>query len=270
MSHLLRSCTLLVAFFLAATGNRALAYNLPEQLAYDLTWNGVKIGTSTLQTALAGQTLEITSKVNSEPWSAPFYKVDDLEISRLEKIGKGYALRSYKMKLHEGRNDWYRAVSLDRNKKRFDFVNLKSFEKSSAKLVEPAWDPVSCLYYLRHQPLVVGKSIEVNVLDRGKLNRIRVKVLRREVIQTPAGSFRTVAISPDMDIESEGLFYARGPLTIWLSDDNKRVPVMIEKRINNLFKDGVPVYLQQFTPESVRNNIPRMETIKAVLVGGKY
>lgn len=270
MSYVVRLCMLSVALLVFAAGSSAYAYNVPERLDFELTWNGVKVGTSTQQTALVGETLEITSKVASEPWSAPFYKVDDLETSRLNRIGKGFALQSYKMKLHEGRNDWYRAVSLNRKKKTFEFVNLKSFEKSSGKLVEPAWDPLSCLYYLRHQPFVVGKSIEVNVLDKGKLNRIRVNVLRREVVQTPAGSFQTVAISPDMDIESEGLFYARGPLTIWLTDDNRRVPVMIEKRIDNLFKDGVPYYLQQFTPASVKNNIPKMETIKAVLVGGSY
>lgn len=261
---------ILAAILTVAAPLGALASSIPESLNYELTWIGVKVGTSTLATAMAGNTLEITSKVKSEPWSAPFYKVDDLETSRLDKSGKGFLLHSYKMQLHEGRNDWYRAASVDRKKGKFDYVNLRTFHKSSSRLVEPAWDPVSCLYYLRQQPLAVGKSVEVNVLDKGKLNRIRVNVLRRETVKTPAGTFKTIVVAPDMDIESEGLFYARGPLTIWLTDDSKKVPVIIEKRINNLFKDGVPAYLQQFTPATVRNNIPRMETIRAVLVGGSY
>ena len=85
-------------------------------------------------------------------------------------------------------------------------------------------------------------------------------------VQTPTGSFRTIVISPKINIGSEGLFYARGPLTIWLNDDSRKVPVMIE----NLFKDGVPVYLQQFTPDAIRNNLPKMETIRASLVAGSY
>ncbi|HBG06113.1 MAG: hypothetical protein A2075_06300 [Geobacteraceae bacterium GWC2_58_44] len=270
MNTIARSALLTAIFIVISGFSCAHAYSIPEMLSYELTWAGVKIGTSSIQTAFAGQTLEITSKVNSEPWSAPFYKVDDLEISRLDKVGKGFALHSYKMKLHEGRNDWYRAASLDRKKKKFDFVNLRTFAKSSSKLVEPAWDPVSCLYYLRQLPLVVGKPVVANVLDKGKLNRIRINVLRRETVQTPAGSFRTIVIRPEMNIDSEGLFYARGPLTIWLTDDSKKVPVMIEKRIENLFKDGVPVYLQQFTPDAIRNNLPKMETIRASLVGGSY
>lgn len=268
MTNLAR--TLILATFLLIAAGTAQASSIPETLNYQLTWAGVKIGTSTLATAMSGNTLEITSKVKSEAWSAPFYKVDDLETSRLDRVGKGFALHSYKMKLREGRNDWYRASSINRKNKRFDFVNLKTFQKSSAKLVEPAWDPVSCLFYLRQLPLTVGKSVDINVLDKGKVNRVRVSVLRRETVQTPAGSFKTIVISPNMDIESEGLFYARGPLTIWLTDDARKVPVMIEKRINDLFRDGVPVYLQQFTPDSVKRNIPKMETIRAVLVGGNY
>ncbi|MBJ6751587.1 DUF3108 domain-containing protein [Geomonas anaerohicana] len=261
---------LLLLLILFTAGTDALASSIQETLNYQLTWAGVKIGTSTLATTSVGNTLEITSKVKSEPWSAPFYKVDDLETSKLERGGKGFSLHSYKMKLREGRNDWYRAASVNRKSRKFDFVNLKSFEKSSASLVEPAWDPVSSLFYLRQVPLTVGKNVEVNVLDKGKLNRVKVSVLRRETVQTPAGTFRTIVISPNMDIESEGLFYARGPLTIWLTDDARKVPVIIEKRINDLFREGIPAYLQQFTPETVRSNIPKMETIRAVLVGGNY
>jgi hypothetical protein len=269
MTNLALSC-LLSAILFAFSGGSCAASSIPELLNYELTWAGVKIGTSSITTAFNGPTLEIVSKVDSEPWSAPFYKVEDLEISRLDRVGKGFALHSYKMKLHEGRNDWYRAASLNRKKKTFDFVNLRSFEKSSKPLIEPAWDPVSCLYYLRQLPLTVGKTVTVNVLDKGKLNRIKIKVLRRETVRTPAGTFRTIVISPEMQIESEGLFYARGPLQIWLTDDAKKVPVMIEKRIENLFRDGIPYYLEPFTPQAIRNNLPMLETLRASLVGGSW
>ncbi len=244
---------------------------IPERLNYELTWAGkVKIGTSSIQTSVSGQDVEIVSKIDSAPWSAPFYKVDDLETSRLEHVGKGVALHSYKMKLHEGKNDWYRAVSVDRTGKQFRFANLLTGEKSHQKLAESAWDPVSSLHYLRKLPLTVGKPVYVNVLDKNKLNRIRVNVLRKETVTTPAGTFRTIVISPEMTIDSEGLFYARGPLTIWLTDDGKRVPVMIEKRIEDLFRQGVPGYLKPMVPASVWGNAPKIETIRAVLSGGNW
>lgn len=250
----------------------ALAGPAPEKLNYELTWQGVKVGTSSLETVLSGQQMEIVSRVHSEPWSAPFYKVEDVETSKLYRAGTGYLLHSYQMKLHEGRNDWHRAVSIDRKNKKFYFVNLATYEKSWRGMggSQLTWDPVSSLHYVRQMALTVGKPVSVDVLDEGKVNRITVNVLRRETVQTPAGTFRTIVISPEMEIESKGLFYAKGPLTIWLTDDQKKVPVMMEKRIENLFREGIPPYLQQFTPPSVRNNMAKMETIRATLVGGNW
>ena len=132
-----RSALLAGVFFILTGAICARASAIPETLNYELSWVGVKIGTSSLRTAHSDTGLEIVSKVNSESWSAPFYKVDDLEISKLNRVGKGVALQSYKMKLHEGRHDWHRVASLDRKNKSFLFVDLLTFEKKHAKFRTP-------------------------------------------------------------------------------------------------------------------------------------
>lgn len=262
------------AFFLTILcGNFPVhASTIPEKLDFELTWAGINIGTSHITTAMNGEFLEIVSKVDSAKWTHPFYKVDDLETTKLRRTGKGgsYVFHNYKLNLLEGKNRIYRAVTADRTTKKFRYVDLVGFSKWYRNLVEPVWDPVSSLYAVRQQPLAVGKPVYVNVVDRSGAKRIRVNVLRKETVTTPAGTFRTVVISPEMAIDSEGLFYARGPLTIWLTDDVKKVPVIIEKRINDLFRQGVPNYLQRIMPAGVKNNIPKMETIRALLVGGNY
>lgn len=92
-------------------------------------------------------------------------------------------------------------------------------------------------------------------------------MLRKETVTTPAGVFRTVVISTQMNIDSAGLFFAHGPLTIWLTDDDRKVPVIMEKRIQGLFNQGVPLWLQPFIPAVVTNDVPVMETVRAELVG---
>ena len=261
---LITACIIL--FGLSTAG----ASSIPERLDYELTWVGIKIGTSSIQTVYSGQELEITSRVHSASWSSPFYKVDDIETSKLSRVGNAFVLHQYKMKLHEGANDWYRAVTIDRKDNKVRFNNLFTGEKSSQKLTGQAWDPVSSLHHLRQLKLTVGKTAYIDVLDRKKLNRIRVNVLRHETVSTPAGIFRTIVITPEMNIDSEGLFYAKGPLVIWLTDDDKKVPVIIEKRIEDLFRDGVPDYLQKMVPSSLVRNSAGMETVRAVLVGGSW
>lgn len=260
---------ILSAFILSlAVTLSAHAYNIPEQLDYQLTWEGIKVGTSSIRTAFNGSDLEIVSKVNGPSWSAPFYKVDDLETTKLRRAEKGgaYTFHNYKLNLLEGPNRVYRAVSVDRKAKKFRYVDLLGFGKWTQNLVEPVWDPVSSLYYVRQQPLAVGKSIYVSVVDKSGVKKVRVSVLRKETVKTPAGSFRTIVVSPDMTVDSEGLFYARGRLTIWLTDDERKVPVIIEKKIDDLFRNGVPPFLQTFVPPSMKAKIPKMETIRAVLV----
>jgi len=267
MKRTIKQITLAVVLILTGCLT-ASASPIPEKLDYELSWLGMKIGTSNLRTTINGPDMEIVSKVDSASWTAPFYKVDDIETSKLKHSGKGFVLHQYRMKFSEGKNEWQRVVTVDRKENRFRFNNLLTGERSVQKLVEPAWDPISCLHQIRQMQLKVGETVYLNVFDRNKVNRIKVQVLRREKVTTPAGPCQTIVISTEITIDRQGLYYARGPLTIWLTDDAKKMPVIIEKRIEELFRDGVPDYLQRFTPASVRRNLQRMETIRAVLVGG--
>ena len=95
---------------------------------------------------------------------------------------------------------------------------------------------------------------------------IEVAVLRKETVTTAAGTFRTLVVRSQMNLQREGLFYAPGPLTVWLTDDDQRVPVVIEKRIQGLFDRGVPAWLKLFVPASVKKDPVTLETIRAELI----
>ena len=258
----LRTLTLL----LLLTSSALAAPPVPELLRYRLTWHGMEVGTSSIETRLNEKGLEIVSKVQSASWSAPFYKVDDVETSKLKKAGDGFVFGSYQLHLQEGSNNWRRLVSLNPATGQVSHVDLLTFEKRAYPFAGSAWDPVSSLYYLRRLPLVIGRPLETTVIDRQGPRKIAVKVLRKETVTTPAGTFKTVVISPQMNIRSEGLFYAHGPLTIWLTDDDRKVPVIIEKRIEGLFKQGVPLWLQPFIPSVVMEDVPVLETVRAELL----
>jgi hypothetical protein len=46
--------------------------------------------------------------------------------------------------------------------------------------------------------------------------------------------------------------------------------VVIQKRIVDLFKNGIPPYLKGLMPELKKSNIEKMETIRAELSGGNW
>ncbi|HEY0159052.1 MAG TPA: DUF3108 domain-containing protein [Thermoanaerobaculia bacterium] len=92
----------------------------------------------------------------------------------------------------------------------------------------PVLDPISVIYHLRTLDLTPGKSYDFTLYADLKLYDVHAKVVRREVVQTPAGNFNCVLIEPEMRnagvMREERLF-------IWYSDDERRLPVRIRTEV---------------------------------------
>jgi hypothetical protein len=58
---------------------------------------------------------------------------------------------------------------------------------------------------------------------------LEVQILRKEKIKTKLGVFDTIVIKPLM--KSEGTFNRKGDMYIWLTDDEKRIPVKLKTKI---------------------------------------
>lgn len=90
-------------------------------------------------------------------------------------------------------------------------------------------DEGALLYHVRTMDLEVGKTYELNRYFRPDRNPVIVKVLRRERIRVPAGTFETIVIQPI--IKSRGLFSEGGQALIYLSDDDRRIMVQMRVRL---------------------------------------
>ncbi|MDP2277331.1 MAG: DUF3108 domain-containing protein, partial [Nitrospirota bacterium] len=98
-------------------------------------------------------------------------------------------------------------------------------------------------YYLRTLKLVVGEPVYVAMFDSKKVWNVEVQVLRKEKVTLPTGTVDTILIKPLM--KSEGIFYKKGDIYIWLTDDEKRIPVKLQTKV-------------------------AIGSINALLVGGRY
>lgn len=90
-------------------------------------------------------------------------------------------------------------------------------------------DILSALYRVRASTLTIGSRVTVTVYEGGKLYTARVNVLRRERVTVPAGSFSCLVVEPVL--QSEAIFVQKGRLWIWLTDDARRIPVLMESAI---------------------------------------
>lgn len=210
----------------------AFSFLVPETLVYDLTWTGVKAGEASLEVKNGGNGLVITSKARSAKWVSIFYTVNNRVESRLSKSATKKDIGQpvyYRIDLREGKNRRKKEVTFDRENLKALYIDFLNYEKKEFQLPSLVFDPLSSFYYLRMLNLEVGKSVYVTVFDSKKVWDVEVQVLRKERIEVPAGEFQTIVVKPLM--KSEGVFYPKGEIVIWLTDDKKRVPVKLKTKV---------------------------------------
>ncbi len=87
----------------------------------------------------------------------------------------------------------------------------------------------SAIFYLRTFTLTPGKKIQFRVSDNKKNMVVTGEVLRREVLKTELGEFKTVVIKPIVEID--GIFKPMGEVLFWLTDDDRKFVIRVESKI---------------------------------------
>lgn len=113
---------------------------------------------------------------------------------------------------------------------RWNHVERGLTETQEFKPMTPfSQDSLSALMYLRFVPLPDGAVINIPVMSEGRGWEAVVTVLRREVIQTPLGSVRTVVVKPET--KYQGVLKKSGDSFLWLTDDDRRFIVRLEAKV---------------------------------------
>lgn len=209
----------------------ASAFSIPERLEFGLYWAGIKAGNAVMETKDNGSTIQIVSTATSTPLVSVFYKVEDVVTSTIQKSEKSPfgASLNYRIKIREGSHRRDKEVIFDSTAKKVTYTNHIDKTNALHDLTEATFDPLASLYYVRTLPLEVGKSVYVSIFDSGKFYKLEVKVIRREEIETPAGTFKTIMVQPVM--LTEGIFSRKGDMHVWFTDDEKKVPVQLKTKV---------------------------------------
>lgn len=101
----------------------------------------------------------------------------------------------------------------------------------------------SAAFYMRVFTYEVGKEFKFYVSDNEKNMMFKGKALRKERIETDAGSFNTIVIKPEFEVD--GVFKPVGDIFFWLTDDDRKFIVRIESeiKIGTLVMDAIKVEL---------------------------
>jgi len=207
------------------------AERVPEKLVYSLSWTGIPVGTATQEIVEAGETRRITSTARSNDWLSAFFPVEDLIESTLDKSLAPFPglTRYYRMQTREGRHRRDREITFEQEKGTARYHDRRSGDRRDIPITAPTYDVYGSFYYVRYLPLEVGKPATVTILDGTEPRSIEVRVLRKEKLATVLGEVDTVVIRPM--VKQEGVFEGKGTVTIWLTDDARRIPVKAQTKV---------------------------------------
>jgi hypothetical protein len=196
-----------------------------ETLDYTVTWMRVTGGTARMTIAPQGDgQFRITSVARSGGGIGRLVKVRD-EIETIVDR-KDFSTVRYVKKLDEKGEKKEEVTVVE------DGVATRTRSGRKPQKVEvprPILDPISVVYHFRTLELAPGKGYDLTLISDGKIYTVHAKVIRREVVQTPAGRFDTLMVEPEM---VRGGVAKEERLFIWYTDDVRHIPVRIRTEVN--------------------------------------
>jgi hypothetical protein len=85
-------------------------------------------------------------------------------------------------------------------------------------------DVLSAIYFLRTQPLALGKTLELTISDSGRVYKVPVRVLEKKRMKTVVGRVNALRVDPEL-FGPGGMMNRKGHISIWYTADNRRIPV---------------------------------------------
>ncbi len=109
--------------------------------------------------------------------------------------------------------------------------SLLVWNNSNYKIKVPVYDPIAFIYFLRKKDLFLQDKFTFSSAGSKGIKIVEVNVTQKEKIKVPAGTFECLKIEPRSPI-NKTLLKNNGEMKVWLSNDEKKIPVKIEMKTN--------------------------------------
>ncbi len=206
-----------------------------EVLHYRVEWRLIHAGDARLSwapsQASGGPGWEATLLLQSVGLVSRLYQVDDRYTVVLDDQ---LCARNSLLKASEGSRRRETMVTFDRERQKAsylerDLARQKVVDTHEIDVPACVHDVIGGLQRLRRLRLELGQSTEIPLSDGKKSIQARVEAQQREPVRTRAGSFQTVRYEAFL---FNNVFYRRrGRLFVWLTDDERRLPVQVRVRL---------------------------------------
>jgi hypothetical protein len=205
-----------------------------EVLNYAVEWRLIPAGSARMTwTALprsAAGANELRLHLESTGLVSRLYRVDD---DYTAALGQNLCAQNSFIMAHEGNRNKETRVTYDPQLHKALYLE-KDLNKNSTIMhdvdIPPCvHDILGGLLVLRTLHLEPGKTVQIPVSDGKKFVQVKVESQRREDLTTPMGVRKTIRY--EVFLFDNVLYKRSGHLHIWLTDDNNRLPVQLQVRL---------------------------------------
>jgi hypothetical protein len=201
---------------------------ITDRLSYTVEWRLIHAGNAVIESGPNSATV----KLESAGLVSALYKIQD---NYRVQFDSSFCVGSSLMNSKEGSRHRETAINFDRNRNRASLVEKDVdrnvvVSKTDIPIPNCVHDVVAGLLRLRRTKVEVGQSVQLPLSDGRKSAAVKIEAQERERVTTPAGTFNTVRYEVNV---LNGVVYSRaGRVFVWLTDDERRLPVQIRLRMN--------------------------------------
>lgn len=205
-----------------------------ESLTWQIEWRLISAGTAKLNwnPAPRGSTApsDIRLHLESTGLVSRLFHVDD---DYTATLGQNMCAQSTFLVAHEGsRNKETRVTYESQNRKAV--YQEKDLTKNTTinhdvDIPPCVHDVIGALLVLRTLRLEPGKTVQIPISDGKKFVQAKIESIRREDLVTALGPRKTIRY--EVFLFDNVLYKRSGRLHVWLTDDNSRLPVQLQVRL---------------------------------------
>jgi hypothetical protein len=198
-----------------------------ESLRFSVQYGFIHAGTAWLEVPEVAEwnghrAWRLVARAESNGFFDKVYKVRN----RIESLWDQDSLFSWRYfeNRHEGKYTAMDTMTYEPDSLRMRYSNGQCYAVPG-----PVQDALSSFYLTRTRALPIGGRIGFDYHASRRTAPMEVLVLGRETVKTPAGKFKCVVVEPL--IKAGGIFKNKGRLVIWLTDDDRRMPVLMKSKV---------------------------------------
>lgn len=205
------------------------AFAVGERLVFDVGYSFITAGEAVfaipkLDTLNGRECYQVLFTVNSTPSFSWIYKVEDRYETMLDT--KGIFPWRFTQRIREGK--YSRDFSAE-----FDHIRLVAkTSEGEHPIPQYVHDVVSAFYYARaldFSEARPGHKVYLQNFYKDSTYQLAIKFLGHQQIEVGAGTFDCIIVEPL--IKEGGLFKSEGRILIWMTNDERKIPVKVSTKV---------------------------------------